>query len=235
MEDVEVAELLTVGREHDRLADHPRDRQRRATTRIAVELGEHHTVDADTLLERQRGVDRVLADHRVHHEQGLVRLGERLDHLRLAHHLGVHTQPAGGVDDHHIEKVMFGVVDGVLGDLNRIADTIAGLRRVDADLRPLGDHPQLLDSLRTLQVGCHQQRRMTLLLQPSTQLAGQSRLAGALKAGEHDDRRRLLGVAQQPGLAAEDGDEFVIDDLDDLLARVERPRQFCSARTLLDA
>jgi len=224
MEDVEVGELLTVGREHDRLADHPGDRQGRATTRIAVQLGEHHTVDADALLECQRGVDRVLADHCVHHEQGLVRLGERLDHLRLAHHLGVHTQPAGGVDDHHIEEVMLRIIDGVLGDLDRIADTVAGLGGVDTDLGPLRHHPQLLDGLRTLQVGGHQQRRMTLLLQPSAQLAGQRGLAGALEASEHDDRRRLLGVAQQPGLAAEDEDEFVVDDLDDLLARVECPR-----------
>ena len=38
----------------------------------------------------------------------------------------------------------------------------------------------------------------------------------------------------QPGLAAEDGDELVVDDLDDLLRRVERTRQLGLAGPLLD-
>ena len=53
------------------------------------------------------------------------------------------------------------------------------------------------------------------------QLAGQRGLPGALQAREHDHGRRVLGEGQPPLLAAEDGDQLVVDDLDDLLSRVE--------------
>jgi hypothetical protein len=43
-----------------------------------------------------------------------------------------------------------------------------------------------------------------------------------LQAGEHHHGRWRLGECQLPGLAPEDADEFFVDDLDDLLRRVER-------------
>ena len=52
VEDVEVVELLAVGREHHRLAGDRRDRQGRAAAGVAVELGEHDAVEADPLAER---------------------------------------------------------------------------------------------------------------------------------------------------------------------------------------
>ena len=43
-----------------------------------------------------------------------------------------------------------------------------------------------------------------------------------------------LGVAQPAGLAAEDVDELLVDDLDDLLGRVERPADLLATGPLLD-
>ena len=79
VEDVEVGELLAVGGEHDRLAGDRRDRQRGTTAGVAVELGEHDAVEADAVEEGLRGVDRVLADHRVDDEQDLVGLDRVAD------------------------------------------------------------------------------------------------------------------------------------------------------------
>src|SRR5699024_11411122 len=56
-----------------------------------------------------------------------------------------------------------------------------------------------------------------------------------LDAGEHDDRRRGRGQGHAAGLAAEDLDEFLVDDLDHLLRRVERLGDLDAGRTLLDA
>ena len=85
-----------------------------------------------------------------------------------------------------------------------------------------------------LQVGGHQHRGGALLLQPATQLAREGRLACTLEAGEHDHRRWLLGEAQPPGLPAEDRHQFLVDDLDDLLGRVERLADLRFGRPLLD-
>ena len=69
VERLEVLELLAGAGEEDRLADHFLHRQRRAATRVAVDLGEDHAVEADGLVERLRDVDRFLTGHRVDDEQ----------------------------------------------------------------------------------------------------------------------------------------------------------------------
>ena len=63
---------------------------------------------------------------------------------------------------------------------------------------------------------------MPVLLEQLRELAREGRLSGALQAREHDDGRRVLGELQSALLAAEDRDELLVDDLHDLLGRVER-------------
>ena len=45
-----------------------------------------------------------------------------------------------GVYNDHIEQLLTGVFDGILGHLDRIPDAIARLRGIDPDLCPLGHH-----------------------------------------------------------------------------------------------
>ena len=100
--------------------------------------------------------------------------------------------------------------------------------------RPAADDLELLDGVGALEVGGDEQRRVALGLELLGELAGQRRLARALQAGEHDHGRRRLGEAQQSGLAAEDADELLVDDLDDLLRRVEALADLRAAGALLD-
>ena len=199
-----------------------RDRQRRATARIAVELGQDHAVVADAVQERLRRLHGVLADHGVDDEQDLVRIDRVPDVGGLLHHLLVDAQAAGGVDDHDVVQLVLRLGDAEVGRLDRIADAAARERREHRDARPLAEDLELLDGVRPLEVGRDQQRGVALRLQPERQLAGQCRLTRALQTGQHDHRRRHLGEAQPPRLAAEDLDQFLVNDLDDLLRRVER-------------
>ena len=112
--------------------------------------------------------------------------------------------------------------DAVLGDLDRVADAVAGLGREDRHAGLLADDLQLGDGVRALEVGGDQERRVALAREPLGELAGERRLSGALEAGEHDDGRRLLGELEAALLAAEDRDELLVDDLHDLLGRVQR-------------
>ena len=97
-----------------------------------------------------------------------------------------------------------GVLDRVPGHLHRVADAVARLGRVHLDAGPLAEHLELVDRVGALQVAGDQQRLVALALEPAGQLAGERGLTGALQAGQHDHRRRLLGELQPPGLAAED-------------------------------
>ena len=100
------------------------------------------------------------------------------------------------------------------------ADRIGRLgEHVDADLGP--EQAQLLYGSRALEVGTDQIGVAALLAEPASQLCGGGRLAGALEAGEQDDRRGLGGIRDLQSLAAQCGRQLLVDDLDDLLGRGE--------------
>ena len=63
---------------------------------------------------------------------------------------------------------------------------------------------------------------MAGILEPVAELAGQRGLTGTLKAGEHDDRRRVLREVQRTiDALAEHVGELLVDDLHHLLGGVE--------------
>ena len=64
-----------------------------------------------------------------------------------------------------------------------------------------------------------QHRPVAGLLEPLGELAGGGRLTGALQPGHEDDAGRLGGLLEACGVLAEDVDQLVVDDLDDLLGR----------------
>ena len=117
---------------------------------------------------------------------------------------------------------------------DRVTDAVAGLGSEHRDAGPLADDLELGDGVGALQVGGDEQRGVALLAQPEGELAGERGLSGALQAGQQDHRRRGLGQAQPPGLAAEDPDELLVDDLDDLLGRVEGLGDLGADRALPD-
>jgi hypothetical protein len=233
VERVEVVQLLAVGGEHDLTAGHVRDGERGTASGVAVELGEHHAVDADAVAEGLGGVDSVLTNHRVDDEQDLVRRDGVADVRGLLHHLDVDAEAAGGVDDDDVVDLRLRVVDGVLGDLDGVTHTVARLRGIHRHARALGDDRELIHGVGALEVAGDEQGRVPLALEPEAQLSGEGGLTGALETGEHDHGRGVLGEAQAAGLAAQNGDQLIVDDLDELLRGIQRLRDLNTERPLL--
>ena len=121
VEDVEVLELLTARREQDRYAGDLAHRQRRTAAGVAVELGQHHAGEADALTERLGGVDGVLADHRVEHEDHFVGVHGVADRAGLPHQLLVDAEAAGGVDDDDVVVLGLGFGEARRCDRDRVA------------------------------------------------------------------------------------------------------------------
>ena len=120
MERLEAGQLLADARELDRLARDVTHRQRRAAARIAVELGQHDAGERQRFGECARGVDRVLALHRVDDEQRLDRLHRVVQLADLAHHRLVDREPSRGVDDEHVVVMPARVIERARRDVDRL-------------------------------------------------------------------------------------------------------------------
>src|SRR5699024_6174494 len=87
---------------------------------------------------------------------------------------------------------------------------------------PLAVDLELLDSVRTLQVSCHQQRSVTFLLQVLRKLSSKCGFTSALKPDQHNDRWWVFGEADLAGFTTKNIFELTLDNFDHLLARIER-------------
>ena len=240
VEDLEVRHLLPGRGEEDRQAGHVPHGQGRAAAGIAVELGQDDAGDVDALLERVRGGDGVLADHGVDDEEDLVGIDGVADLGRLLHHLGVDAEAPRGVDDDDRVELGLRLLEGGLRDLDGIALGLlvlardAGLGGEDRDPRPLSDHRQLGDGVGALKVRGDEHGRLARGLEVARELARERRLARALEPREHDDGRARLRPSERARRSAEDLDELLVDDLDDLLRRVQRGRDLGAEGALAD-
>ena len=119
-------------------------RDQDAAARGAVELGHDEPGDAGDLVEDLDLRQRVLSDGGVEHQQHRVRragvdlLHHAHDLLQLVHQLGLVLQPAGGVDQEHVDALAARLGERVEGEAGRVG---AGARAITlAPVRP----PQIL-------------------------------------------------------------------------------------------
>ena len=203
----------------DRLLEHPVNRQRRTTARVAIELGEDHAGHVQRFIEALRDPDRLLTRHPVGDEQNFVGLDRRLELLQLVHHDRVNLQTTSGVDDDHAIARPHALIDSGLRDLDHVLRVAIGVHR---HVQRTAKRLELIDRGRTIDVGRHQSRRLVLEHQLACELAGGGRLARPLQADHHDDRRRHGAHLEPLAPFAEHGGELVVDDLHQLLSRLDR-------------
>ena len=95
-------EFLAHAHHDDGFAGHLAHRQRGATARVTIGLGEDDAGEVESGTEGARGIHRVLARHGVDDEQALVGFHGAFDLLHLFHEFGVDVQAARGVDDQRV-------------------------------------------------------------------------------------------------------------------------------------
>jgi hypothetical protein len=157
--------------------------------------------------------------HRVDDEQRLDGVHGRVQIGDLAHHRLVDRQASGRVHDQHVVVMPPRPVDGALRDRYRL---LRGRRREEIDAHLHGERLQLLDCRRTIDVGGYQQHLLLLASDQTSELRGRGRLAGALQAGEEDDRRRRRGEVERLRSTAHQRRQFARDDADQRLSGCQR-------------
>src|SRR5699024_12592247 len=82
----------------------------------------------------------------------------------------------------------------------------------------------------SLQVSSQQQWSVAFLIQVIGKLPGERGFTSTLQSDEHNDRWRIFGEVNLPSLTAENILELALDNLDHLLAGIERFRTFLAER-----
>ncbi|MNM16854.1 hypothetical protein D3C81_271140 [compost metagenome] len=208
-------------------------RQGRAAAGVAVRLGEDDAGERQRFVERLGGIGSILTCHGIHHEQGLDRLDGGVEILDLRHHLGVHVQTTGGIDDHHVIEFLARLIDGGGGDRHWFLGHIA---REEIDRDVIGQGLELLDRRRAVDVGTdHQHLLLVALLEQFGELAHSRGLTGTLQARHQDDGRRLCGQIELLVRLSHNRDQLAMDYLDEGLARAQGLGHFLADGTLFHA
>ena len=214
MEHFQIVQLFAGALELDGLAGDAQHRKCRAAAGIAIGLGQDDAVDAHRLVEGLGNIHSVLACHGIHHQQRLVHGDSFLDLHELLHQDLVDLQTAGGIQDHNVVAVIPGVGQRLAGDLRGLGTRQREHRRTCLPAHDL----QLVDGGGAVDIAGHQHGAAALLNEVFGKLGCVGRFTVALQAAEHDDGLTLVLDDQAGGfLAAHQGNELLVDDLDHLL------------------
>ncbi len=156
-------------------------------------------------------------------------LSSFLSLLHLVHQLFVDVQAAGGVHDQRIAARVARLSASLSSEPShqRRAGYLAfWVAFIELGFNGLGDDLKLLAGRRAIDVHRDQHRAMAAFFEPCGQLARCGRLAGALQSGHQDHRGRLRGESEAGRVLAQQRDQLVADDLDDLLGGRERGQHF---------
>ena len=192
VKDIDGIHLLTDPDKFDRLINHRLNAEGSSTPGIPVELGEHHPIKIQQIVEGFGCIDRILTGHRVDHKKGLVRACRLLDVRDLFHHLLIDSQSSCSIHDHSLVPVLPGILYGTLCNLHRFFTPL--LREY---LHPylLTQYFKLIDSSRPVYVAGNQEN---LLIPFGFQMVGQfgrkGCFAGALQTSDQDNGRISLQI-----------------------------------------
>ena len=164
-------------------------------------------------MKRLRDIDRLLAERAVGDEQHLVGLHARAKFLHLLDQIRVDLKAAGGVEDHAVRRggqrrAEAGGAEG--------GHILGRAVRVETEFLLLRQDFQLIDGGGAVDVGADDERAIAAFFEELAELGGRGGLARAVEADHQDFQRPHAGEFGRA--LAEQGDELVVDDFDDLLA-----------------
>ena len=213
MEDLEVVHLFSRAHELDGGAGDLLHGEGCAAAGVAVHLGEDDAGEAEALVEGLGHVYGLLPEGGVGYEENLVWLDLGLEALEFADECVVDLEAARGVEEDEVGAELLGLFPAVAGDAGNV---LGGAVGVAGEVFLLGEGLQLVDGGGSVDVAGDEHGLAPVLGEALGELGGGGGLARAVEADEEDAQRAIL--AQVGGALAEELDEFVVDDLDDLLA-----------------
>ena len=134
---------------------------------------------------------------------------------QLAHEVFLRVQAAGGVDDEHVDVAADGGVAGVEGDGGGVG---AHLVLDDLHVDAAGPDGELLDGGGAEGVAGGDHHGFALVFQVLAELGDGGGFAGAVDAGDEDDRGAAGGEFELAGFGGPVGFHFGLEEVDGLVA-----------------
>ncbi len=213
MEYLEVAGLFTGAGELDGDAGDGLDGERRATAGVSVHFGENEAGELKGVVEGFGDVDRLLAERAVGDEEDFVGLHDGAETFHFLNQILVDLETAGGVEDDDVGIGLGRDVQRLLGDRG---DILGHAVAVETEFFLLGEDLKLVDGGGTINVARGDEGAAATLLEQLAEFGGGGGFARTMQT-DHENFERALGI-EFGGAFAEEGDQFVVDDFDDLLA-----------------
>ena len=185
-----------------------------AAAGVSVHLGEDEAGEGDLFVELLGDLDGVLAGHGVDDEEdfdgveGFSNVGE------LLHELFVDLESTAGVHEEPVGVLFFGFFEGVAGEGDGVFGSVFA---VDGDVYLGAEGGELLDGGGASEVSGGHDDALALLFEEAGEFGAGGGLSGALEADEEDGCGPVAFAVQVLTVGAEEGGEFFMDDLDDLL------------------
>ena len=231
VERLEVFELFTHASKFDGLAGNGLHAQRCAAAGVAVEFGEYRAGDVESLIEMSCDVDSFLAGGRVEDKQSFLRFDEVAQADKFLEEWFVDLEAARGVEDERVAIIGFRELERATGDFLHIRLAFADEHR---QLQLLTELFKLVHGCRPIDVGCDEQRSSALFMEETAEFGAGSGFAGTVQA-DHQDATGIAAELKSRVCGAEKIDEFVVDDFDDVLARLDAEKDFLADRLAFDA
>ena len=192
---------------------------------VAVHFGEDGAGDGEEVVEGLGGVDGVLAGHGVGDEEDFGGREELFELGHLVHEGLVDAEAAGGVDDEDVAAEVGGFAFSFAGEAEDFGGAVrcgsVELAFVEVDAGGFGDDGELLAGGGAVDVDRDEHGAVAALFEPLGELGGGGGFAASLQPGHEDDAGGLGGGLEPGDVFAEEGDELVVDDFDDLLGGAE--------------
>src|SRR5260370_10599456 len=205
--------FLAYAQKLHRRARHFTDGKRRATTRVAVELGQDDAGQAEPAMEFAGRAHRVLSDHGVGDEQDFSGLQVALEMAEFAHQFIVDMQAPRRVNEDYIRGGKLGFADGALSDFQGF---IGARARPKAHAHRFGHLCKLLAGRGPINVGGNDQRPVAMASQPFAKLSRGSGFARTLQSDDHPYGRRPRGKSAL-GMLAKQLEQCAAHNFEDLL------------------
>ncbi|KAF5051850.1 hypothetical protein DSECCO2_414800 [anaerobic digester metagenome] len=225
IERLDVVHLLADTDVLDGFSNNRTQRQCGTAAGVTIELGENHPGNSDFLLKFLGDGNSVLTGHRVCNKERFIRLDGITNPLDLIHEGLVEVHAPACIDDQNVALLLLCLGKGCLCNLGRVFLPGKGEHR---HTNRLTEDLQLQDGRRPDQVGGNQHGTPALPLEAGSQLCAGGGLAGSLQP-HHQDDGGGVGTLEQEFLILlipEQGDHVIVDDLHELLTRIDGLEDF---------